>query len=33
MHEGMTIGRRAKAAGVYVETIRYYQRRRRKRAS
>ncbi len=28
MHEGMTIGRLAKAAGVNVETIRYYQRRR-----
>ena len=27
MAEGMTIGRLAKAAGVHVETIRYYQRR------
>lgn len=27
MREGMTIGRLAKAAGVNVETIRYYQRR------
>jgi MerR family transcriptional regulator, mercuric resistance operon regulatory protein len=27
MQEGMTIGRLAKAAGVNVETIRYYQRR------
>jgi MerR family mercuric resistance operon transcriptional regulator len=26
MQEGMTIGRLAKAAGVHVETIRYYQR-------
>ena len=27
MQEGMTIGRLAKAAGVNVETVRYYQRR------
>ena len=27
MQEGVTIGRLAKAAGVNVETIRYYQRR------
>lgn len=27
MHSGMTIGRLAKAAGMNVETIRYYQRR------
>ena len=26
MQEGMTIGRLAKAAGVHVETVRYYQR-------